>query len=372
MRVTLVTPLAERLGGTENMLWHILRHASSAQLAPRVICLRDGPFIDELDALGIPTSVIDAGRLREAHRGAAAVGRLARLLRRDRPDIVLSWLPKAHLYAGPASIAAGMDRRLIWWQHSVAGTGIDRAATALPAVAVGCSSRAIAHSQRRLRPRRATFVVHPGVEPAGSTASIRAADLGIPAGRPIVAIVGRLQHWKGQHLVLEAMSVLRTRGVDTHLLIVGGDAHSLSPEYAERVSRMVSELGLEDRTTLTGQVSSALPYIALSDVLVNASQAEPFGLVLIEAMMAGTAVVAVDAGGPAEIVEHERSGLLLADARPVTIAAGLERLLVDERLRGRLGAVGRQRALEHFSAAAMTKRFAKALTAIADDRFVDL
>jgi glycosyltransferase involved in cell wall biosynthesis len=371
VRVTFVTPLAERLGGTENMLWHILRHASSADLAPRVICFQEGPFIDEVDALGIPTSVLQPGRMREARRGAAAVRRLTRLLRRDRPDVVLNWLPKAHLYAGPASVAAGIGRRVVWWQHSLAGAWIDQAATVLPAAAVGCSSHAIADSQQRMRPQRRTFVVHPGVEPDDFRfASITASDLGIPGDRLIAAIVGRLQAWKGQHRVLEAVSLLRSRGVDVHLLVVGGAAHGLSPGYAEHVSRLVSELRLEDRITLTGQVPSALPYIALSDILVNASEAEPFGLVLIEAMMSCTAVIAVDAGGPAEIIEHERSGLLLADGRPATIAAGLERLLFDEELRRRLGAAGQHRALEHFSAAAMTQRLGGALKAITDDGFV--
>jgi glycosyltransferase involved in cell wall biosynthesis len=371
MRVTFVTTLAERLGGTENMLWHILRRASSAELAPRVICFQEGPFIDEVDALGIPTAVIQSGRLREARRGAAAVKRLTRLLRGDQPDIVLSWLPKAHLYAAPASVAAGMGRRVIWWQHSLAGAWIDQAATILPAAAVGCSSHAIADSQQRLRPRRTTFVVHPGVEPDDfQSVSIRASDLGIPGDRFIAAIVGRMQAWKGQHRVLEAVSVLRGRGVDVHLLVVGGAAHGLSPGYAQRVSRLVREFGLEDRTTVTGQVPSALPYIAVSDVLVNASEAEPFGLVLIEAMMSGTAVVAVNAGGPAEIIEHERSGFLLADGRPATIAAGLERLLVEEGLRRRLGAAGQRRALERFSAAAMTQRLGEALKAITDDGIV--
>lgn len=363
MRVTFITPLSERLGGSENMLWHILRHAPSADLTARLICLRDGPLIDELAALGVPASVIDAGRMREGRRGVRAVGRLTRLLRSERPDVVVSWLPKVHLYAGPASLAAGLADRAVWWQHNVAGSWLDRAAAALPAAAVGCSSHAVARSQQRIRPWRPTFVVHPGVEPAAPVSPLTATELGIPAGRPIVAIVGRLQHGKGQHRLLEAASFLRRRGVDFHLLVVGGDAHGLSPEYAEHVRRLVGTLGLADRATLTGQVPSALPYIALSDVLVSASESEAFGLVLVEAMMSGTPVVAVDAGGPAEIIEHERSGLLLGDGRPSTIAAALERLLAEPHLRRRLAGAGRQRALEHFSAAAMTQKLAEALRA---------
>jgi glycosyltransferase involved in cell wall biosynthesis len=347
------------------MLWHLLHHAPSADLTPRVICFRDGPFMAELAAIGVPATVIETGRMREAGRGARAIGRLARVLRRERPDVVVSWMPKVHLYTGPASVAAGLADRAVWWQHNVAGAWLDRAATALPAVAVGCSSHAVAASQRRLRPRRATFVVHPGVEPAAAeTPSVRAADLGIPRGRPVVAIVGRLQRGKGQHRLLEAAALLRDRRFDLHVLVVGGDAHGLSPEYARHVRWLVNRLGLADRTTLTGQVSSALPYIALSDVLVSASESEAFGLVLVEAMMSGTPVIAVDAGGPGEIIEQGRSGLLLRDGHPATIAAGIETLLADSDLRRRLAEAGRRRALEHFSAAAMTRQLAAALRAV--------
>jgi glycosyltransferase involved in cell wall biosynthesis len=365
VRVTFVTPLAERLGGSENMLWHILRHAGSAGLAPQVIYFQRGPFVQEVDELGIPTAVVDAGRLRQTRRGVEAVARLARLLRRDAPDVVLSWMPKAHLYAGPAAAAVGLRHRVAWWQHNAAGAWMDRAVTALPAVAVGCSSHAVAETQRRLHPRRKTFVVHPGVEPFGpQCASISASELGIPGHRTVVAVVGRLQPGKGQHRVLQAVAMLRDRGIDLHLLLVGGDAHGFSPDYAERVSRLVSALDLDGRTTMTGQVPSALPYIALSDALVNASEHEGFGLVLIEAMMSGTPVVAVDAGGPAEVIEHERSGLLLTDGHPETIAAGLQRLLVDGRLRARLVAAAQRRAAERFSAEAMTQRLREALETI--------
>jgi glycosyltransferase involved in cell wall biosynthesis len=369
IRVTFITPLAQRLGGSENMLWSILCHASAFDLAPRLVCLEHGPLVEEVSALGIPATAIETLRLRKPVPTIGAVVRLSRALRRHRSDIVVSWAAKAHLYGGPATMAAGLGQPAVWWQHNVpTGHWIDRLATALPAAAVGCSSHASADAQRRLRPRRRTFVVHPGAEPPSSREqmSVTREELGIPDDRLVVAIVGRLQPWKGQDRALEATAALRDRGLNLHLLVVGGDAYGLSPAYAERVRRLVGELGLEDRTTLTGQVVSAWSYMALSDVVVSASEVEPFGLVLVEAMMTGTAVLAVNAGGPAEIIEHGRSGWLIADGHPQTIASGLQRVLSDECLRSRLGAEGRRRAFRSFSAATMTERFSEALGVLAN------
>ena len=67
---------------------------------------------------------------------------------------------------------------------------------------------------------------------------------------------------------------------------------------------------------MTGQVPDAGPYIEQMDILVNASDPEPFGIVLLEGMARGVAVVAVDSGGPGEFIEHERTGVLARSGEP--------------------------------------------------------
>src|SRR6202035_743265 len=93
-------------------------------------------------------------------------------------------------------------------------------------------------------------------------------------------------------------------------LIVGGDAYGLSPDYAESLPRLISRLGLDGAVTMTGQVSDAGPYIEQMDILVNASDPEPFGIVLLEGMARGVPVVAVDSGGHAELIQHGHTGML--------------------------------------------------------------
>src|SRR4051812_43419472 len=107
----------ERLGGAENMLMTFLEHVDRARVDPTVVFFSAGSFEREVAALGIPTLVIDPGRFREVVKEARAILRLARELRRLRPDVVLAFFTRDHLYVAPAAMLARMTGRIAWWQH---------------------------------------------------------------------------------------------------------------------------------------------------------------------------------------------------------------------------------------------------------------
>jgi glycosyltransferase involved in cell wall biosynthesis len=341
------------------MAWVLLRHLDRSRIEPHVVILQPGPFEQELEDLGVSTTVLPTGRLRQPRATARAVRALAGLLKRERPDLIVNWSPKTQLYGGAAARLAGMGDRVIWWQHGIPdGHWLDRLATALPARGIGCSSQAGAAAQRRLWPHRSTFVVHPGID-APAAASPGELDelrkqIGLPPGRVVVGTVGRLQPWKGQDRLLQAIAQLRSKGLDLHGLIVGGDAYELSPEYARQLQHLVVQLDLEGAVTMPGQVDNVAPYMQLMDVFVNASDAEPFGIVLVEAMALGVPVVAVASGGPLEIVDPGRSGELARTGDPESLAHALLGLVGDPDLRRRRGEEGR-RAATRFSASAMAE-----------------
>jgi glycosyltransferase involved in cell wall biosynthesis len=104
------------------------------------------------------------------------------------------------------------------------------------------------------------------------------------------------------------------------------------------------------------------------DVLVNASDPEPFGIVLLEGMAAAVPVVAVDAGGPAEIVERGKTGMLARSGAPEDLADALEPLVSSPELRHALGQAGLDRFLREYSDVAMRKRFFTALEGLVADR----
>ncbi len=185
---------------------------------------------------------------------------------------------------------------------------------------------------------------------------------------PIVGIVGRLQSWKGQDRLLQAQAILRARGQPMHLVVVGGDSYGLSPQYAASLAPLISRLGLDGAVTLAGEVADATPFIEQMDVLVNASDPEPFGIVLLEAMAAAVPVVAVDSGGPRDIVEQARTGMLARSGDPADLADALEPLLSSAALRHELGERGRERFMRDYTDEAVRKRFFTAMQGIADRR----
>lgn len=356
MHVVVTVPWGHRLGGAEDMLQTMLGGAAEAGHEFDIVLLEPGPWADELAAAGFHVEVIPSGRLRQPHRFIATVARLARVFRARQPDLILDWMPKMHLYGAPAAVLAGMGDRVLWWQHGVPSTEwIDRFATTLPTLAVGCSSRASAAAQARLWPSRPTFVVAPGSRAPDT--NVDGAPLELPSGVPAVGLVGRLQPWKGQDRLLQAQAILRERGHPSHTILVGGDAHGLSPGYASSLPGLIARLGLDGAVTMTGQVPDAGPYIGQMDVLVNASDPEPFGIVLLEAMARGVAVLAVDSGGPAEIIENGRDGILASSGEPAALADALEPLLSSSQLRKAIAEAGRERFMRDFTEPVVRGRF---------------
>jgi glycosyltransferase involved in cell wall biosynthesis/GT2 family glycosyltransferase len=368
-KVLITVPLGERLGGAENMLWTFLRHVDRGRVQPVVVFLHRGRFATEVRGLGVQTIVLEAGRLRQGWRFLRTVHSLMNVLRSEQPDLVVNWMGKSQLYGALAAALAGMTDRVIWWQHLTPdGHWLDRLATLLPARGVGCSSIASATAQRRHRPVRPTFVVHPGIDSPPALAEKEARELrrglGIPDGRTIVGILGRLQPWKGQDRFLRALAILRARGHAVHGLVVGGDAYGLAPGFARHLDELARTLKLSGSVTFAGQVETAGPYLGVMDILVNASVGEPFGIVLIEAMAMGLPVVAVERGGPTEIVEAGRSGLLVPRGDAVELADAVERLVCDGVLRRRLGERGRERFQQRFRAERMTRELEHRMEAL--------
>jgi glycosyltransferase involved in cell wall biosynthesis len=355
-----ITPFGRRLGGSDNILLSLLRTIDRERLEPVVVFLEPGPFEVEISELGIETYALDGGRMRDPLHLLATVRRLRRLIKSERPNLIMNWLSTAHVYGGPAALFAGYRSRCIWWQLDLHTDGpfgrgrlLDRVAGAIPARAIGACSAAAAANQASLWPHRPSLSVLPGIpRPAIPDRAARAAlreRLALPEDEPVVGSVGRLFAWKGHDRILEAVELLRRNGVAAHALVVGGGGHRGDDRYEAALRELAGRPALRGHVTFTGQVPDAASYMALLDVFVNASTPEPFGLVLAEAMAAGVPVVAVNEGGPREIVRAGETGVLTPTGAPADIAAALAELLRDPDLRRRLGEAGERRYEEEFT-----------------------
>jgi glycosyltransferase involved in cell wall biosynthesis len=351
------------------MLMSFLRSLDQSRFAVTVVFFEDGPLVAETRSLGLRTIVLRAGRLRQVHRAAGVVASLTRLLSRERPDLLLNWMAKTHLYGAVAAALARRGDRVVWWQHTTETQHwLNRLATLLPARAIGCSSRHAAAIQARQRPTRPVFVVHPGIDPPPHLAIDEQAELlerfGIPSDRLLIGLVGRLEHGKRHDRFLDALALLRGRGLEVHGLLVGGAVPASPAELAAKLEQDIAARSLRGAVTVTGQVDDARPLISLLDVLVNVSHAESFGIAVVEAMALEVPVVATPGAGPAEIIEPDRSGLVVANAEPEAIAAAVETVLTRPDVRDRLRAGGVERFRSHFTTERMTHDLERALVAL--------
>jgi glycosyltransferase involved in cell wall biosynthesis len=111
--------------------------------------------------------------------------------------------------------------------------------------------------------------------------------------------------------------------------------------YLDALLRMIDELGLSDAVSFLGQRDDIPDLLAALDVLLVPSWEEPFGLVMVEAMAAGTPVIATIRGGPAEVIEDGRNGRLIPPHRPELWSKAVTELLSSADRRQRLAQAGR-------------------------------
>ena len=172
------------------------------------------------------------------------------------------------------------------------------------------------------------------------------ASLGAQPGQQLVGIVGRVDEGKGVEVLLEAMACDTGPVSDAHLAIVG-DVGVMDDGFLDRVKRRAAEL-LGTRVTFAGRRADVPAVMRCLDVLVNASDAEPFGRSVLEAQANGTAVIGTTAGGIPEFVANEMTGLLVPASSPEALRSALQRILGDDELRLRLADAGRTQAVSSF------------------------
>jgi glycosyltransferase involved in cell wall biosynthesis len=351
LRVVYVDHTA-KLSGGELALLRLLP-ALAEQVDAHVVLAEEGPLVERLQLAGISVEVLPlAAAAREIGRDEAAVAslgalrsaaysvRLARRLRALRPDLVHTNSLKAALYGGVAGRIARVP--VVWHVR-------DRIAEDyLPASTVGLVRRAATRLPRAvIANSAATLATLPGA-PLGrvvpSPVAVTASAPGAPP--PLrVGMVGRIAPWKGQHVFLEAFARAFPDGPE-QATVVGAPLFGSDEEaYYDALRRLSASLGLNGRVELTGFREDVGAELARLHVLVHASTIpEPFGQTVAEGLAAGLPVVATDAGGPSEMIEHGFDGLLYPPGDVEALADALRRLAADEPLRGRLGTAARERA----------------------------
>jgi glycosyltransferase involved in cell wall biosynthesis len=199
--------------------------------------------------------------------------------------------------------------------------------------------------------------VHPAIEAALSTSPPAPPRLGEGPGerRPTILAVARLAKDKGLDVLLEAGGLLRARGLDLRLALLGeGEEEAALRAQAQR-------LGLSESVDFLGAVAPGdlAPHYLAADVVVLPSRREGLGLVLVEALFCRRPVIGTRVGGIPDVVTDGETGLLVPPDDPLALAEAIARLLSDPALATRLAAAGYEHVRQHFSGQVVAQRMAE-------------
>ena len=338
------------ISGSENHLLLLLPALRAHGFDVELVMFHEGEpgaadFASRLEASGVPVE-----RIRLGHSASPrAFARLLRIVRARQPEILHTHLVHADfhgLVAGRlarvpvlASTKHGFnpfrDRRLF----AIA----DRAVGRLADVHIAISAGLARYLAEREGFEVSSFeIVHYGIEPGSEPSS--------PPGRPRLAVVGRLIPIKGHGVLLRALAAARAEVPGITLEIAGEGA------LETELRTTVAQLGLDDSVSFLGHVPRVAGVFERAEVVVVPSLGEGFGMVALEAMEHGRAVIASAVGGLPEIVDDGSTGLLVPPSDVGALAAAIRELAGDATRAAAFGAAGRERAVAEFSQRRCTER----------------
>jgi glycosyltransferase involved in cell wall biosynthesis len=339
------------VGGAEELILGASAALPSVGVQAGVVALtRRGPIADEIAAAGVPLHLV-AGQ--PGPRDPTAFLRLVRLLQREQPDIVHTFLIVAGIYGRLAAFAAGVPLVLAAEQNVYARKPrrhalLERALAARTYRVVACCEVVGRYYQQQVGvPSSKVAVLYNAVRfgrrPQPTDGETARFALKLPPDALVIGTLGRLTEQKGQRILLQAVASL-VRDTPNVVLFLAGDG-----PLREELESEAARLGLADRARFLGLRRDRATLYAAMDIFVLPSRWEGLSLALVEAMGAGRAVVATDVGGNPEVVRDGRTGLLVPATDSGALAGALERLARDRQVRAVLGEVAAADARSRFS-----------------------
>ncbi len=211
-----------------------------------------------------------------------------------------------------------------------------------------CSEGVKDHLVRQGVPADRVRVIYNGIDP-NALSNLRPLpqvreELGLTDGQPVIGVAAHLTPKKGQRHVIEATALLRDRRPDLLCYLIGEGGQRAELE------QLAADLGVADRVRFLGYRHDAFDLMQALDVVILPSVAkEGLGVCLIEAGALGKPVIGSDAPGINEVIEGQRTGLLVAPGDTQALAGAIEALVSDPDLRRRMGRAGQARVGQQFT-----------------------
>lgn len=356
MRVLYLANSAEIGGGNKSLetLWRCIQGAG---VWPMAIYPSEGPMVELCRGMGVAASVVAYRQPSWRRPGGSLLGVRGwwQLLRQAKPDVIhANDLMTARSVSATAKVLGlplvchirfHAEPEFLRWVFR----GLPKPEAFI------FNSRAMRDLHGPLLsqvcPEAEQFVVYNGV----STELFSPGDEECQRGRaPRVGIIANLVPVKGHMDFLEMARLLEDQDMGAEYWIVGGDVHRLGLQ--RQLEQRAQELGLRERVRFLGHRPDVPEVLRSMDVVVSAAEREAFGRCLIEAMACQIPVVGTRVDGVPEVIDDGITGFLAEPNNPADLAGKVRVLLLDSRLRAKMGKAGRRRVEMSFSDAQHARR----------------
>lgn len=355
-------------GGAEAVLYRLCKHDQPNQ--HHVVSLSGaGKYGPMLEALGVPVTTLN---MSPGWPSPLAFIRLVKLLTSVKPDAVQTWMYHADLYGGLAARMAGI--KSVFWgiRHTTFETGKSKNTTIwiakllaklswwIPVKIAVCAQRAIdVHEALGYDRRKMCFIPNgydlTDFKPTSDSQGEFKTSLNSNLLDPLIGMVGRFDPQKDHANLLDALAILRARGIHFQCVLVGTGLESTN----EEIAKWIVQRELADHVQLLGQRNDIPDIMNALDLHLLSSSSEAFPNVVCEAMACGTPCVVTDVGDAAYIVGD--TGWVVPPSDPAALAAAIEAAIKE--LKGpnwqNRTQAARKRIQENFSIERMVNEYNK-------------
>lgn len=360
-RILYICP-SSNVGSAETFLLQSQRHKSEA-FENHYLLFTTGPLYDQLKAMGASVHLLNSpAKISKATDRKRVADKIKQLINQFNIDLVHSTTARAALFS--AKICKQMQTPHVWFQHGLSFGWQERLASILPHNGLIVNSHYTGKAQRHIEnPFR--FLIprpYPIEKILLGTSQVQWSEAEIsneknqwlaqcqcdPKSR-LIAMLCKVEERKGVHVLLEALKQLADQdNLPPYQCIIFGKTDSNNP-YVDLLKKKIRDNNLP--VHFAGYTKNPSLALACCDIYVNASiRPEAFGVAIIEAMMVGTVPIAPSEGGPVEIINHGKNGLIFQARQPSSLMQQLKILLMDPALLQKLSEEAKHTAEQKFNA----------------------
>jgi len=340
--------------GAQMNLYQIASSLDETEFQPRLCCLlRRGDLADEMEERGIKVTSLELANIM-GRRFGKAVGGVFRLARREKIDLIHSYLfaanivaPWAGFFSGVPVITGRGDTGFWKKSHHI---WANRCCNLLTERITANSQAVVDYLLRREKAKREKVVlIHKGwyAGPAEEKKDFT-------AGKFVLGCLGNIRPVKGYEYLLAALRDLERSRIPFEVHFGG---RILDPVYFERLQKMAAHPSLREKIFFRGEISEVDKFLNELDVLIIPSLSEGFPNVLLEAMAKKLVVVATGVGAAREVIKDGIDGFLVPPADPKALSKIIWRMIQNPGVMENVGERARRKVIDEYSEKKMVREF---------------